>query len=460
MATLWQRIRGRSSRAAVDPLAPYAVNPYLVGPAGPTMGREETYTGEFVAAVQHAYRSNGIIFACNLARASVFAEARFQFRRLQDGRPGDLFGTRELGVVESPWPGGTTADLLTRMIQDVDLGGNAFIYRAPNGRLKRLRPDYVTIVLGSRSEPELFGDALDAELLGYIYHPQGSGQLDDGVVLLPDEVAHWAPIPDPLFHYRGMSWVTPIARELAADDAATNHKLSYFRNGATSGVIVSLDSSVTEEKAKRFIELFRQQHEGVTNAYRTVFLGGGAQVHNAGNNLQQLTFTSVQGAGETRIAAAAGVPPVIVGLSEGLQAATYSNYAQARRRFADGTLRPLWRSAAQALAAIVEVPDGAELWFDDRDIAFLREDRRDSAEIQARQAQTIRTLIDAGYDPDTVVPAVTAENFRLLRHSGLYSVQLRPPGVEQGTPTKSMPISKKDVPTVVEPNQIDPRDPS
>src|SRR5690606_1606937 len=120
MATLWQRIRGRSSRAAVDPLAPYAVNPYLVGPAGPTMGREETYTGEFVAAVQHAYRSNGIIFACNLARASVFAEARFQFRRLQDGRPGDLFGTRELGVVESPWPGGTTADLLTRMIQDVD----------------------------------------------------------------------------------------------------------------------------------------------------------------------------------------------------------------------------------------------------------------------------------------------------------------------------------------------------
>jgi phage portal protein BeeE len=55
-----------------------------------------------------------------------------------------------------------------------------------------------------------------------------------------------------------------------------------------------------------------------------------------------------QGAGETRIAAAAGVPPVIVGLSEGLQAATYSNYSQARRRFADGTMRPLWRNAAVA----------------------------------------------------------------------------------------------------------------
>lgn len=453
MATLWQRFARRSSAPRTMPDAPY-----LVGAPGPVQGREEPVAG-FVAAVQGAYRRNGIVWACMLARLLVFAEARFQFRRIRDGRPGDLFGTQALEVLERPWPGGTTATLLSRMIQDVDLAGNAYIYRSPTGRLKRLRPDRVTIVLGSASEPDLYGDALDAELLGYIYHPQGS--VDAGQVLLPDEVAHWAPIPDPLFHHRGMSWLTPIARELAGDDAATDHKLAYFRNGATSGVIVTLDSSVTEDKAKRFIELFRQQHEGVSNAYRTVFLGGGAQVHNAGNNLQQITFTSVQGAGETRIAAAAGVPPVIVGLSEGLQAATYSNYAQARRRFADGTLRPLWRSAAQALATIVDVPEGAELWYDDRDVAFLREDRRDSAEIQARQAQTIRTLVDAGYDPATVVPAVTAENFRLLQHTGLYSVQLRPPSGETDSPTSSAaPISQEDVPTVVQPGDVDAREPS
>src|SRR5690606_14543467 len=148
-------------------------------------------------------------------------------------------------------------------------------------------------------------------------------------------------------------------------------------------------------------------------------------------------------------------------LSEGLQAATYSNYSQARRRFADGTLRPLWRSAAQALATIVDVPEDAELWYDDRDVAFLREDRRDSAEIQARQAQTIRTLVDAGYDPATVVPAVTSENFRLLQHSGLYSVQLRPPSGETDSPTSSAaPISQEDVPTVVQPGDVDARDPS
>jgi hypothetical protein len=59
--------------------------------------------------------------------------------------------------------------------------------------------------------------------------------------------------------------------------------------------------------------------------------------------MKQIDFKVTQGHGETRIAAAAGVPPIIVGLSEGLEAATYSNYGQARRRFADVTMRPLWR---------------------------------------------------------------------------------------------------------------------
>jgi hypothetical protein len=346
------------------------------------------------------------------------------------------------------------------MIQDIDLVGNSFVVRR-GGKLRRLRPDWVTIVVGSETDPELAGDAIDGELLGYIYHPHGaSAGVPDENLLMPGEVAHWAPIPDPMFMQRGMSWLTPISREMTADNAATAHKLKYFENGAVSGLVATLPSNVTPDVFERFMEKFNAQHQGASNAYKTVFIGGGAEVKNMGNNLQQLTFTSTQGAGETRIAAAAGVPPIIAGFSEGLQAATYSNYSSARRAFADQTIRPLWRSAAQALSSIVDVPAGAELWYDDRDVAFLREDRKDSAEIQGKQAQTIRALIDAGYDSDTVVPAVTSENFRLLEHSGLYSVQLRPAGVENdgsGVPAKSAPISPDSVPTVVE--TVDPKDP-
>jgi hypothetical protein len=94
----------------------------------------------------------------------------------------------------------------------------------------------------------------------------------------------------------------------------------------------------------------------------------------------------------------------------------------------------LWRSAAAALAPLVDVPAGARLWYDDRDIAFLHDDRADAAQAQATQAGTISTLVNAGFEPESVKAAVDAEDFSLLKHSGLMSVQLLPPGSD-GTTT-------------------------
>jgi phage portal protein BeeE len=235
-----------------------------------------------------------------------------------------------------------------------------------------------------------------------------------------------------------MSWITPIVREVMADKAATDHKLSFFENGATPNLVVKLDVQDLE-RFKGWVEEFKDQHEGAVNAYRTIFLGAGADATTVGANLQQLEFKATQGAGETRIAAAAGVPPVIVGLSEGLQAATYSNYGQARRRFADGTMRPLWRNMAGSLARIIDVPPRAELWYDDRDIPFLQEDQKDAAEVSSMKATAMKTLVDAGYNPDSVVAAVDSGDLTLLQHSGLVSVQLQPPGAEPA-PVEPAPV--------------------
>ena len=121
---------------------------------------------------------------------------------------------------------------------------------------------------------------------------------------------------------------------------------------------------------------------------------------------------------------------MIVGLSEGLQGAALNagNYKQAYRRFADGTMRPLWRNAAGSLARVVDVPPGAELWYDVRDIAFLRDDEQIEAEILRTKSVAIRQLIDAGFRPDTAVDAITSGDMNRLVHTGLFSVQLQPPG--------------------------------
>jgi hypothetical protein len=179
---------------------------------GQSLGRkEEEPVPTFEGYVQGAYKSNGVVFACMLARLALFSEARFQFRRLRSGRPGELFGSAELAILEKPWPNGTTGDLLARAIQDADLAGN--FYAARRGRtIKRMRPDWVTIVLGSDMDPEEPSFALDAEVIGYIYKPGGSKGTADPVVLLPEQVCHFAPIPDPVARFRGMSWLTPVIR--------------------------------------------------------------------------------------------------------------------------------------------------------------------------------------------------------------------------------------------------------
>jgi hypothetical protein len=410
-----------------------AGNTYF-GMGRPSGGEERSSAWDFEAAVRYAYKRNGPVFALMMVRQLVFSEARFQFRQIRNGRPGELFGTAALAPLETPWTGGTTGKLLSRFIQDGDLNGNGFVTNYNPGRLKRLRPDWTIIVTASEEEPHLAGDAIDGDLVGYGYAPQGSW--DNPVFLLPEQVAHFAPIPDPEFHFRGMSWLTPVVREITADSAATTHKLKFFENGATPQLVVSYDKEITPENFAKFKAAMDAAHVGVDSAYKTLYLGGGADVTVAGKDLHQLDFKVTQGAGESRLAAAAGVPPSIVGFSESLGGSSLNagNYTAARRRFADATMRPLWREAAGALSTLIDVPPGAELWYDERDVAFLREDSKDAAEIAGLKSRTIRQLTDAGFEPKSVIAAVEADDFALLRHTGLYSVQLQKPGSNEPTP--------------------------
>lgn len=387
----------------------------------------EEIGGDFTGLVEGAYKQNGVVFACMMVRQLLFQEARFQFRRLKNGRPGEYFGSAALLPLERPFSGGTTGDLLARMIQDVDLAGNWYGAKRGSGLnqgIQRLRPDCMTIVMGSKMDVANIATAPDVEVVGYVYEATG----DKPIFYLPEDVAHFAPYPDPAANFRGMSWLTPVIREIMADQAATTHKLKFFEQGATPNMVVKFEPSLDQKTVEAWIALMEDQVGGASNAYRTLFLGGGADATPVGSSMKDIGFKDVQGAGETRIAAAAGTPPIIVGLSEGLAAATYSNYGQARRRFADGTMRPLWRNAAGSLERIIRVPPRAQLFYDDRDIPFLQEDAQDRATIMQTEAVTLQSLVSAGYTPDSAKEAVLAGDFGRLEHSGLVSVQLLPPG--------------------------------
>ena len=386
---------------------------------GPTEEPDHNFEG-----FAEIYRRSGPVFACILARATLFSEARFQYQRFTAGRPGELHGSRKLEILERPWPNGSTGEMLWRAEQDASLTGNWWLHRLEPNRLRRLRPDWVTIVLGSKLDVENLGAAIDAEVLAYVYEPPGGTR----VRLTPEEVVHWSPIPDPLYNYRGMSWIPSALVDIQADRSSAAHRQAFFDNAATSNFVVLPDKDIGIEEFRDFREDFQDNYEGSLNAYKTIFMGGGSDIRVLGLDFEKMDYRNVQGAGETRIAAAAGVPPVIAGFSEGLQAATYSNYGQARRKFGDHFARPQWRSISAALSKFVDVPRDSRLWYDDRDIPFLREDLTQEAEIRTADAATVKLLIDAGYEPDTAVEYVRSSNLGALLggHTGRVSVQLNP----------------------------------
>jgi hypothetical protein len=120
-------------------------------------------------------------------------------------------------------------------------------------------------------------------------------------------------------------------------------------------------------------------------------------------------------------------------------------------------MRPLWGAWCGAASTLVIPPAGSRLWYDERDVPFLQQDETDEATIRMNNSATMLNLVNSGYEPDSVVLAVTTNDLSLLQHTGLFSVQLQPPGkgdpatavlapVGGGKATPALPAGSTDTP--------------
>lgn len=401
-------------------------------------GTPDAPLNTFEAFARNAYGAmgesgNAVVFACIGRRMAVFSEATFKYRRLDNKK---LFGDQSLEKLEKPWPGGSAGSMLTRAEQDVSLAGNAFIRDTGDG-LERLRPDWVTIV--SEIQLDDRGEQV-RRVIGYAYDPVGD--LGRSAAFYPvDEVAHWAPIPDPLANFRGMSWLSPLIREINADVRMAEFRDAFFKNAATANVVITYKDKVPPERIERIKTAIEARHTGTANAFGTLVFDEGADLTIVGSDMGGAAFDALQAAGETRICMDAGVPAIVAGARQGLQASAIGEYEQALRAFADLTLRPNWRSFCAALETIAPPPPGAQLWFDTSDVSALQQGEKDAADTSAQQAETINKLIMAGFDADSVVAAVVSGDMSLLKHTGLTSVQMQPPVTNSPSTNGSKPMN-------------------
>lgn len=422
MARLWDRLFGSPAPSSQRALSAF----------GPTWswtpnGGNEALTHSFASYVEDGYKRNGVVFAVQIARLNLFSQGELKFRNNSDKR---IFGTEALALLERPWPGGTTADLLARMEQDVSFAGNAYVRRAAPDMLERLRPDLVDVV-------SVEDDSGARMVVGYTYWRDGRGSHEEPEFFDVADVAHWSPIPDPMRAFVGMSWLTPVTREIDSDAAMIDYKQAFFDNAATPNMLVRYPVPLDSERAETISRRIAARHGGASNAWRTMVIDQGADVSMIGSSFEQMAFAAVQAAGENRICIAAGVPAQVVGISAGLDAGTFANYEQAFKAFANSTMSYNWQSCAAALQKLVAVPSGARLWVDLSDVPALQDAETARAEAAMTSATAIQVLINSGFVADAAVTAVNAGDLALLlgQHTGLVSVQMQAPGEAASAPS-------------------------
>ena len=373
---------------------------------GTDANRESTLK-DVIEAAKQAYSTDGPVFACVLIRMMLMAEATFKFRSKVDKH---LYGNPSLGILEEPWPNGTSGELIARMVQDVDLAGNSYWWNT-GSLLWRLPPSEVVIV--SQQVTDGHGRKY-RQVLGYEWDPApppGTMSNEPPQHFDVDEVVHWSPLPDPAANFRGMSWMTPVLRDSYADSALTSYKTRYLDHGHPVSAI-KYAAKLRPETIDSISERIKTKYGGVGNAWQPLVLDQGADPV-MGTALQQLDFRAIQAGGQERICGAAGVPPIIVGLKN---PEAGESYQAAMRRFGDATLRPLWRSMCASLQMVVpDMPaQGVQLWYDTSDIAALQAAETERAQVTQVQMAAIITGVQAGFTRESVVAAVSSGDMGLL----------------------------------------------
>lgn len=354
-----------------------------------------------------AFGNTSPVFSAAMTRMLVFAQAEVKLQAKDDLH---LYTDQSLSLLQEPWPDAGTSALLARMELDDFIAGNSYTWGPPGeGLLVRLRPDWTTIISEKVDVP---GSGWYRRRVGYWFERPKPAQ-GDGFFIPADEVAHWAPLPDPNADFRGMSWLTPVYREIQGDSGMTEYKVKYLDNAASPNLLIRYAQKLSPGTVDSIRERMKARYGGVANAFKTLVLDQGADATVIGNSLSQMDFTNVQQASSDRILAAAQVPGILVGL-EPLRGAG-KGYEESVTFFANKWARPAWQSACQALAKFVPgLPGGARLWYDTGSIPLLQDGEMTRAQASLVRAQALLALRQAGYTRDSAVTAVNSGDLTKL----------------------------------------------
>ncbi|MCX7805705.1 MAG: phage portal protein, partial [Planctomycetota bacterium] len=325
-----------------------------------------------VAEREGLVRRQDVVYACVRRLCQAAAEAPARVGRMAAGGWRDEPDHPIQGVLDRPNVAMAYAEFLAHVVAHLKLTGDSYIWkwRSRDGAIVELWPvptSWVTAVYDRDGRPA-----------GYdVFQGQA---LAKARVMPRDMLRIWE--PDPAHPMKGLAPLQAALRAVQAEEERQDYTVEMLANSRVPGfVLYQPDAWSEEQKSEARATLMAGLGRGRRGS--PLFLSGENARIELPAPLRDLDWPGLAGLSETRICACFGVPPILVGLRSGLDAATYSNYEQARRAFYQDTVSPLWTALDAALTRGLlrdeEEPPDLEIYHETGDVRGMREDQESLA---------------------------------------------------------------------------------
>lgn len=226
----------------------------------------------------------------------------------------------------------STEALLWQTIAIRELRGEAFWLLDREGSIGKV-PKRIWIYEPSAVQEKLTPDK--RSLLGWtVSDADGKRYFFDKL-----DVLHF-PIYDPTKKWRGSSWLSSLGLTVSSDVAAQEYNYDFFRRGATPGAVFETDEELDIEAGAALLQTIKAKLQ--SKGHEPLLLHSGVKASNITQvSARDSEFIFGRKINRDEILAAAGVPPVVVGL---LEFAAQATADQQIRGFWQATLKPIIRA--------------------------------------------------------------------------------------------------------------------
>ena len=281
----------------------------------------------------------------------------------------------------------TGQDLLEAMYSDMELNGNAYLYKERDSTgqtqaLYRLRPENMKVVPGR--------DRSEGMVKGYLYQVNAKMLRYDR-----DEIIHIRTF-NPTSEFYGQGSLTAARLSATVDTQAQIRNKALLTNSGVPEGFLEHKEQLDEKAVGRIQKEWSKAHRGASKSGKIAVLHGGLGFKGAGIPPKELEYIEGRRFSRDEIAGCFRVPPAMVG---NLDAANYSNMQEQKVQFWHDTMVPKeFKFAAALTIALADEyatkPGTLRVGFDLSGVHPLVKDQHEMAKVDKDLVQSMIVTIN------------------------------------------------------------------